>query len=211
MRKIIWIFGILIGFGALFFGCTPGIIPVQPATIPNLPNPLLVYDGAHGQLEAPVSIQIFADYGPGNSSGTPVGASGCPVSVLINYQDTTIPYAGNKFCMSMAVYSYTNNCESFATFAFRTIKLAPTDYSSGNFSTATFYARSVPATSISFAFLSANGPTLNLTTDWALYTVPLPSPASVTGVNAIMEVGGGAGLGTVPAPYTVYIDQVQFQ
>jgi hypothetical protein len=208
MKKITWIFIFLAGTGALLFGCHPGIIPVQPTSISTFPNPFLLYDGTHGQINAPVSIQVFANYTVPNSSGVTAGTVGCPVSVVLNYQDTTTPYPGNLFCMSMAIDSYTNNCEPFAIFAFRTINLAPTDYSSGNFSTAIFYARSVPATSISFGFLGSTATTLSLTTDWVQYSLPLTG--NLTAVTAIMEVGG-ASPPTVPTPYTIYMDQVQFQ
>jgi len=223
MRKIKWIFILFIGVGALLFGCNSGIIPVQPSSIETLPNPLVLYDGTHGAFEFPFSLQVWQNSGAGPSCG------GQGVSAVTNFTDTTGGvYVGNHFEASMGIVNY-GACYPFADWVFLTNPLppasapqfpAPKDYSSGNFSIATFYARSSPITVASgFSFLQNYPPppaspsisftTVNLTTAWAPITISLPPSASVTAVGIVMvaEIVNSAS----NVPCTIYMDNLQFQ
>jgi len=226
MREIKWIFVLLIGVGAVLFGCNSGIIPVQPAAIPNLTNPLVLYNGTEGTVEFPFSLQVWQNSGSGSSCG------GQGVSAITNFSDTAGgPYTGNHFDIALGVVNY-GACYPFADWVFLTNPLppapapqypAPKDFSSGNYSIATFYAKSGPTslTSVAsgFSFLqnyppppatpSINFTSATLTPAWAPITVTLPPSASVTAVGIVMVVEA---LGpSTSVPYTIYMDNLQFQ
>lgn len=203
-NKIKWTLAFLIAGAGLLAGCNYGILPTKVNTISTLPNPLLLYSGNDGQFEAPFNFEQWQG-----------GCGSSPVSAALNLQDANNPAPGSKVCMSMTVYSY-GSCYSFTDFAFRPLNDAPSDFSSGNYSTATFWARSIPAAAIGFAFFqptqtnaTVSFTTLNLTQNWAQYTVNVPASASVTNATAIMVVASPPA--AQAPPYTIYVDQVVLQ
>ena len=138
-------------------------------------------------------------------------------ALTINYGDTSIkPIAGNAN-LAIGVTNYSNSNSEYNGAVWAAFGLVPSgspsiDLSSGNYTTASFYARATFAAGVSVAPVNINvggsaTTPITLTTSWQPFSLPLPG--NLTAVTQYLVVGM-----SLPAdlpPFIVYIDQFQYQ